>query len=143
VNHLQCLRAVSEPYYSQRAQCLRLSERFFHRSFASSRLPSQRSVIAKNDSSQTDGWNCYHRLLALTLTPILTQTFCDSGPSRRLKVPWLRRSWTTFLLRPLAVAQHRFMKDKICFRYFWEKKIIFPSRSRPFASSATVGAAGS
>ena len=23
-------RAVSEPYYSQRAQCLRLSERFFH-----------------------------------------------------------------------------------------------------------------
>jgi len=23
-------QAVSEPYYSQRAQCLRLSERFFH-----------------------------------------------------------------------------------------------------------------
>ena len=79
-------------------------------------------------TSQTDGWNCYHQLLALTLTltPILTQTFCDSGPSRRLKVPWLRRSSTTFLLRPLAVAQHRFITNEICFKYFQKKNLFFP-----------------
>ena len=37
-------RAVSEPYYSQRAQCLRLSERFFHSSFFEPHVPALQNL---------------------------------------------------------------------------------------------------
>ena len=89
-------RAVSEPYYSQRAQCLRVSERFFHISTAS-RLWSVVILIFYD-------LRVCRSQLKLILSYLSVQRTDQLGVSKRGALP-LKRFTTTFPLEASRVGR--------------------------------------